>query len=87
MIDDQRKLDGTGAYDWEELVDEDRDRPAEEYENPPGIARGECDTPEGAAQDESCDIEITAEVDDMFMEETKPGFGISGFEGEEDGGG
>lgn len=86
-MEEERKLDRSGAYDWEDLVDEEQDRPLAEYENPAGISRGECDTEEGAEKDSTCHFEITAQVDDLFMEETKPGFGIPGFEGEEDGGG
>lgn len=52
--------------------------------NPPGIARGECDAEE--TEEPTCDVEITAQVEDQVLEETMPGFGISGYEGEEDGG-
>lgn len=86
-MEEQRKQDRTGAYDWEELVEEDAKRPAEEYENPAGISRGDCDDENTADQDSACHFEVTAQVEDLFMEETKPGFGIAGFEGEEDGGG
>lgn len=83
---DEEKLDRTGAYTWEPLVDEESEPTPDEYGNPSGVSRGSCDVEEGAA-DGSCDVEITAQIDDMFMEETKPGYGIPGFEGEESGGG
>lgn len=83
---DQERLDRSGAYDFEELVDEDRPAPSQDVGNPAGITRGACDTDE-ASEDDSCDIEIKAHVDDLFMEETMPGYGIAGYEGEEDGGG
>lgn len=95
-MEEKRKLDRTGAYDWEALMDEWQELPPDEFSNPPGIGRGACDTPQSeenpaadatAAAQGSCDIEIKAEVEDLFLEETKPGFGIPGFEGEEDGGG
>lgn len=85
-MEEQRKQDRTGAYDWEALV-EDVKRPPEEYENPAGISRGDCDEADAAGQGSACHFEVTAQVEDLFMEETKPGFGIAGFEGEEDGGG
>lgn len=78
--------DTTGAYDWRPLVDEGTAEPPEEYQNPAGVGRGACDT-DAAEQDESCDIEETAQVEDLALEETKPGIGILGFEGEEVGGG
>jgi hypothetical protein len=84
---DEKKLDSSGAYAWKPLLDEDAQTPPEEFTNPPGIGRGACDTEEGSASDPACDLEVTAQVEDMFLEETKPGFGIPGFEGEEDGGG
>lgn len=81
---DREQEDTTGAY--APLVDDTATEPPEEYQNPAGIGRGGCDTDTVAEQDESCDIEQTAQVDDFVMEETKPGIGILGFEGEEDGG-
>lgn len=82
---DERELDSTGAYSWEPVLDE-TEPPPEEASNPSGIARGECDLDSGEHVPD-CEHEITAQVDDMFMEETKPGYGIPGFEGEESGGG
>lgn len=84
MVDDEPKLDESGAYAWKPLL-EDAQEPPEEFTNPAGIGRGDCDDP-AASDDASCDVEATAQIDDMFMEETKPGIGILGFEGEEDGG-
>jgi hypothetical protein len=86
-VDDEEKLDRTGAYAFEPLLEKGRTPPPEEYSNPAGISRGDCDTEEGAENDESCDLEVTAQVQDLVLEETKPGFGIEGFEGEEVGGG
>lgn len=67
----------------ERLENEDRPEPPG---NPPGVSRGECDD-QDAAEAPACDVEVTAQVEDQVLEETKPGFGISGYEGEEDGGG
>lgn len=78
--------DRSGAYGWDALLDKDTEEPPEEYSNPSGIGRGACDTDQGSS-DSDCQDELTAQVDDFVMEETKPGFGIPGFEGEEDGGG
>ncbi|MHB9003725.1 MAG: hypothetical protein ACYC6C_06630 [Coriobacteriia bacterium] len=85
MIDDEAKLDESGAYAWQPLIDEDTQELPEEFTNPAGISRGDCDD-DTAGDDASCDVEATAQIEDMFMEETKPGIGILGFEGEEDGG-
>jgi hypothetical protein len=85
-MDDKEKLDRSGAYDYERLLDQ-KEPPPEEAQNPSGIGRGDCDDSEAAKSDSSCDVELTAQVEDLFLEETKPGHGIPGFEGEEDGGG
>jgi hypothetical protein len=58
----------------------------DEFANPAGVSRGECDTAADDAQDASCDLEATAQIEDMVLEESKPGFGIAGYEGEEVGG-
>lgn len=84
--DDEATVDRSGAYAWEPLLDEARTPPADEFANPAGVSRGECDTAEGADA-VGCDLEVTAQVEDLVMEETKPGIGIEGFEGEEVGGG
>lgn len=57
----------------------------EEFSNPAGVSRGGCDTAEGEG-DPSCDLEATAQIEDFAVEETKPGVGIAGYEGEEVGG-
>jgi hypothetical protein len=85
-MESERKLDRSGAYDWEPLLDEESEAPPDEFANPSGIGRGDCAS-DPAEADESCDVETTAQVEDLVLEETKPGFGIPGFEGEEDGGG
>jgi hypothetical protein len=76
--------------DYESAIDrepvEGQDPLIDEYSNPAGVSRGACDTDEGAGADASCDLETTAQVEDLVLEETKPGRGISGFEGEEVGG-
>lgn len=84
---DEERLDRSGAYDWEELVDQNREPPPDEFSNPPGIGRGDCDAEDAVEKDDSCAVEIKAQVEDLFMEETKPGYGIAGYEGEESGGG
>lgn len=84
MSDEQAKS-GRGAYEYQRLVDERHEAPPEDFQNPPGVSRGECDT-DPDSHDESCDLEATAQIDDFALEETKPGTGIGGFEGEEDGG-
>lgn len=85
-MDEEREQDRSGAYHWDSLLDESVEPPPDEFTNPPGVARGACDTEE-AEKDESCELESTATVDDLVLGETKPGYGIPGFEGEEDGGG
>jgi hypothetical protein len=85
--DDEAKLDESGAFAFKPLLEEGLEPPPEEFANPSGLSRGECDTDAGAAADPECDLEITAEVDDLVLEETMPGYGIEGFEGEEVGGG
>lgn len=86
-MEDEEKLDRTGAYDWERLLDKDVEPPPEEFSNPSGVGGDRCDVPLDAEKDPDCDHEITAHVDDMVLEESKPGYGIPGFEGEEAGGG
>jgi hypothetical protein len=58
-------------------------RPPEEFENPPGVGGETCDVEE-TVTDVECD---PAEAEDLVMEESKPGLGIEGYEGEEVGGG
>lgn len=57
----------------------------DEFANPAGIGRGDCDT-QDAEEDASCDLEATAQVEDMALGESRPGYGIAGYEGEEVGG-
>lgn len=64
--------------------DTGEDRPPEEFENPSGVGGEVCDTPEAREDPEPCD---PAGIEDMVMEESMPGVGIEGFEGEEVGGG
>lgn len=59
-------------------------RPPEEFENPPGVGGETCETGETVDTDEPCDPN---EIEDEVMEETMPGTGIEGYEGEEVGGG
>lgn len=56
----------------------------EEFENPPGVGGDTCDVEEAADAVEPCD---PSGAEDLVMEESKPGVGIGGFEGEEVGGG
>jgi hypothetical protein len=70
-----------------EPLAEGQESPLDEFSNPPGVSRGSCDTAEGADGDPDCGLEVTAQVKDQVLEETKPGIGIPGFEGEEVGGG
>jgi hypothetical protein len=82
--DDLETEDTSGAFAWEELLEEGAEVPPE-FENPSGVSRGECDDEPGA--DPSCDVEVTALSEDQVLEESMPGIGIEGFEGEEVGGG
>ena len=85
-MDDEERRNSTGANDHKTTVDEGSRTPPE-FSNSPGTSRGECDIEEHAGQDTECDFEVTAQVQDFVLEETKPGVGIEGFEGEEVGGG
>lgn len=85
--DDEAKLDESGAYAFKPLLDKGLKPPPDEFANPAGVSRGDCDTEEGADEDPDCDLEATAQIQDFVLEETKPGSGIEGFEGEEVGGG
>ena len=80
---DEKKQDASGAYAWKPLLEE-QESPPEEFTNPAGASRGECDTEKDAEPDASCDLEVTAQVQDFVLEETKPGTGIDGFEESED---
>ena len=86
-MDNEEKLDDSGAYAYKPLLDKGHKPPPEAFSNPSGTSRGDCDTEEGAEQDSSCDLEATAQTQDLVLEETKPGYSIEGFEGEEVGGG
>ena len=73
-----------GAYEVEPVLDVGASAPDEDAGNPPGVSRGDCDD-DATAPD--CDVEITAQVEDLVMGETMPGHGIPGYDAEEDGGG
>ena len=60
------------------------DPPPDEYANPAGVGGDVCEIPEAETDAEPCD---PTEAEDLVLEESKPGFGIFGFEGEEVGGG
>ncbi|HSK46604.1 MAG TPA: hypothetical protein VLA05_01200 [Coriobacteriia bacterium] len=68
----------------------DSDTPAVQPGNPSGVAEGECDvkthTEGGTEHDDLCHWASTSHIDDKVMEESKPGGGIPGYEGEEVGG-
>lgn len=85
-MDQDEKLDSSGAYAFKPLLEKTEDVP-EEYTNPAGSGRGDCNNEEDAEKDPECDLEVTAQSQDLVLEETKPGYGIAGFEGEEVGGG
>jgi len=61
-----------------------RGAPPEEYSNPAGVGGDVCEVETAARETEPCD---PTEVEDLVLEESKPGYGISGYEGEEVGGG
>ncbi len=86
-MDEEERRNSTGVNDHKTPEDEGSRIPPDEFSNPPGTSRGECDIEEHAGQDTDCDFEVTAQVQDLVLEETKPGIGIEGFEGEEVGGG
>lgn len=58
--------------------------PPDEFTNPAGLGGEECDADDDAVEAEPCD---PTGVEDLVLEESKPGYGISGYEGEEVGGG
>ncbi len=58
--------------------------PPEEYTNPAGVGGEVCEVEAVDREAEPCD---PTEAEDLVLEESKPGFGISGYEGEEVGGG
>lgn len=84
---DNEHLSRMGAYTFDRTPDSRAAQP-EEHANPAGVGRGSCDEPSGesADADASCDLEVTAQVGDIAAQETKPGFGIPGYDGEESGG-
>ena len=57
--------------------------PPEEFTNPPGVGGEECE-PQVAPAAEPCD---PSAIEDLVLEESMPGTGIEGYEGEEVGGG
>lgn len=56
--------------------------PPEKYENPPGIGEDVCEVEDIDGGIEPCD----SPIEDQVLEESKPGTGIEGYEGEEVGG-
>lgn len=56
----------------------------DEFANPAGVGGETCEVERTEAEVEPCD---PAGAEDLVLEETKPGFGIDGYEGEEVGGG
>ena len=56
----------------------------DEYANPPGVGGETCEVEPPDADQEPCD---PTAAEDLVLEESKPGYGIDGFEGEEVGGG
>jgi hypothetical protein len=61
-----------------------RTGPPDEFANPAGVGGEVCDVEAVGQEDEPCD---PTEAKDLVLEESKPGYGISGYEGEEVGGG
>lgn len=57
--------------------------PPEEFQNPPGAGGETCDAEPDATDMEPCD---PSAAEDLVLEESKPGIGIEGYEGEEVGG-
>lgn len=84
-IQGDEDIDRTGAYSWDRASEAAAEVP-EEFQNPPGASRGECDD-EASDKVAGCDLEVTALTEDQVLEESLPGVGIDGFEGEEVGGG
>ncbi len=75
-----KPIDGTKSAD-----NPDRTAPPpEEYANPAGVGGDVCEVETDTGDAEPCD---PTEAEDLVLEESKPGFGISGYEGEEVGGG
>jgi hypothetical protein len=65
-------------------VSRSRTAPPDEFANPAGVGGEVCDVDDDAVGAEPCD---PTEAEDLVLEESKPGYGISGYEGEEVGGG
>jgi hypothetical protein len=63
-----------------------RNAPDEEHANPAGLGASECDAiePQSGSPAEPCDAEG---VEDLVLGESLPGFGVPGYDAEEDGGG
>jgi hypothetical protein len=84
--DTEAQNDRSGAFDYPPLLDESATPPPEEFQNPPGTTRGDCESKTGHYNDPDCELDVTSQLTDDVLEETKPGYGIEGFEAEEDGG-
>lgn len=82
-MDENRPERISDDLEWEASTRQ-QGRPPEEFSNPPGVGGDTCDVPATDSDAEPCD---PTEVEDMVMEESKPGVGIEGYEGEEVGGG
>lgn len=75
---------GSGATGKRPPTDRSATPPPDEFANPAGLGGDECDTEQATGPDASCD---PSAAEDLVLEESKPGFGIFGYEGEEVGGG
>lgn len=90
---DPAQTDNWGAFTFEPEPGQPM-APPEAFSNPSGASRGDCDKTDEAGHAEAgqpegiadCELETTAGIDDFASQETKPGVGIPGYEGEESGG-
>lgn len=82
-MDEKRPERISDDLEWE-AGSRAKTRPPEEFANPAGVGGDTCDAPTSDLEAEPCD---PTEIEDMVLQESKPGIGIEGYEGEEVGGG
>lgn len=85
-MDHDEKLDSLGADAQQPILDDGSKPVPDEHSKPAGRDEEECDIGEGVTPDSSCSTIETTQLEDFVLDETVPGTGIPGFEGEEDGG-
>ena len=85
-MDHDEKLDSPGAHAHKPILGEGPKPVPDKLSNPADEDEEECDIKDGHTPDFSCSTMETTQLEDLVLDEDRPGIGIPGYEGEEDGG-